>query len=76
MSSVTVSAKIPKSLKKRLDDYGIKVSEVVRRALDYEVKKAEESQLAEKLEKISGQLRGKISEKDVVKTVRAIREKE
>ena len=38
MSNTTVvSAKIPKSLKKQIDEYGINVSETVREALSREV---------------------------------------
>ncbi|MBS7626099.1 hypothetical protein KEJ51_03550 [Candidatus Bathyarchaeota archaeon] len=37
--SVTVSAKVPESLKKRLDELGINISETIREALTREVEK-------------------------------------
>ncbi|MEM3429381.1 MAG: hypothetical protein QXI59_02490 [Candidatus Bathyarchaeia archaeon] len=37
--SVTVSAKVPESLKKRLDELGINISETIREALNREVEK-------------------------------------
>lgn len=39
MSSVTISVRISKKLKEKIDRYGIKISEVVRKALEEEVRK-------------------------------------
>jgi len=38
MEYVTVSAKIPRKLKKLLDEYGIKPGPIIRKALEEEVK--------------------------------------
>ncbi len=73
MKSVTISAKVPAALKRKLERYRIKVSEVVRGALEQEVLKAEEHALTPKLEKIRSQLSGKLKREDFVMAVRASR---
>lgn len=74
VSSVTVSAKIPKRLKERLVKYRIQVSEVVRSALEEEVTKREEMELRAALRKLSRALKGSVSSRDVVAAVRSTRE--
>lgn len=74
MTTVTVSAKVPKELKRKIDEHRIRVSEIVRNALEKEVVAAEERRLKEKLRKVSERLRGKLSEKDIVAAVRSSRE--
>jgi len=73
MKSITISAKIPPALKRKLEHYKIKVSEVVRSALEQEVLRAEERALASRLEEISSQLSGKLRPEDLVLAVRASR---
>ena len=60
MGYVTVSAKIPRRLKELLDKYGVKPSQVIRRALEEEVRRRilaeielEAKRLREKLSHIS-----------------------
>ncbi len=73
-ASATVSAKIPKALKELLARYGVRVSEVVRSALEEEVLKREEMELRDALRTLSRSLKGKISPRDVVTAVRSTRE--
>ena len=74
MKPVTVSAKIPKDLREKLEKHGVKVSEVVRRALEEEVCALESRMLMKRLDEISVEIKGKISTEDVTKAVRASRE--
>jgi len=74
MKPATVSAKIPKDLRKKLEKHGVKVSEVIRRALEEEVLVLEERLLKRELDEASSVVRGKISEADIVRAVRAGRE--
>ena len=67
---VTVSAKIPKELRLKLAELGIKPSEVIRRALEAEVEKRTMALLKEKVEKAAGI----ISRIGVENWVRAVRE--
>jgi len=67
---VTVSAKIPKELRRKLAELGIKPSEVIRRALEAEVEKRTMTLLREKVEKAAGI----ISRIGVENWVRAVRE--
>ncbi len=73
-SSVTVSAKISKKLKESLAKHGVRVSEVVRNALQEEVTRREEIELREALHRLSRNLKGKVSTQDVVAAVRSTRE--
>ncbi|MFP3945940.1 MAG: hypothetical protein ACOC5L_03720 [Halobacteriota archaeon] len=47
----TVSAKVDQELKEKIAKYNIKVSKVIKRALEEEVKKEEEKELKEMLKK-------------------------
>ncbi|ADI31633.1 hypothetical protein [Staphylothermus hellenicus] len=69
MTSVTVSARIPRRLKEKLDRYGIKISEVIRRALEEEVKRRELEE-ARKASRDLGDLFSAISEKEIVEAIR------
>jgi len=74
MKPATVSAKISEDLREKLRKYGVKVSYVIERALEEEVAGIEERELKAKLDKVSSDLKGKVSEEDVVVAVRASRE--
>jgi hypothetical protein len=73
MKSVTISAKIPPALKRKLERHRIRVSEVVRVALEQEVSRAEERTLGSRLEEVSSQLSRKLRPEDIVLAVRASR---
>ena len=49
---VTVSAKIPKDLRERARKLGIRPSEIIKRALEEEVRKREMEELIKRLEEI------------------------
>lgn len=72
--STVISAKIPKNLKQKAKRYGVKIGELVRRALEEEVRKIEEKKLSENLDELSSMLRGHLTKDDIVKAVRSSRD--
>jgi len=70
---VTISAKVPAPLKRKLERYRIVGSEVVRTALEREVMKAEHNDLARRLDEIAAKLSTKLKPDDVVAAVRSSR---
>ena len=70
---VTVSAKVPYELKERASKLGINVNQLVRRALEEEVKRREREQLRVMAREAS-QILSKIPEGEVVKIIRESRE--
>jgi post-segregation antitoxin (ccd killing protein) len=72
--STVISAKVPKKLKEKAKRYGLKIGEVVRKALEEEVKKIEEEKLSKELKELSSSLKGRITKEDVVKAVRSSRD--
>jgi len=73
LSWVTVSAKIRRELYEKLKRYGIPVSEVIRKALEEEVRKREELEVREALRQAQEILR-KIPPEEIVSVVRSSRE--
>jgi len=73
LSWVTVSAKIRRELYEKLRRYGIPVSEVIRKALEEEVRKREELEVREALRQAQEILR-KIPPEEIVSVVRSSRE--
>ena len=73
LKSVTISAKVPAPLKRKLERYRIVGSEVVRTALEREVMKAEHNDLARRLDEIAAKLSTKLKPDDVVAAVRSSR---
>lgn len=71
--STVISAKIPKNLKQKAKRYGVKIGEVVRKALEEEVKRVEEKELSKDLDDLKGMLKDRIRKDDVVKAVRSSR---
>jgi len=70
----TVSAKIPKKLKELIEKYNIKPSQVIRRALEEEVRKRALEELEGRAKKLSKRL-GRISEEEIVRLIREDRER-
>ena len=70
---ITVSAKVKASLWERIKRFNINVSEVIRRALEEEVTKMEEMELAEELEEVSKVLSIHTDE-EIVDLIRSTRE--
>ena len=73
LKSATVSAKIPLSLKRKLQRYRISVSEVVRSALEHEIMRREEDDLANRLDEIQAKISTKLDSEDTAAAVRASR---
>ena len=73
MQCVTVSTKIPKQLKEKIQRLKIKPSKILRKALEDEVKKREVEELKLELAKLKPIL-DKISVEDIVKSVREDRD--
>ncbi len=71
--SVTVSTKVPKQLKEKIQRLKIKPSKILRKALEEEVKKREIEELKEEIKKIQPIL-DKISTQDTVKSIREDRD--
>ena len=72
-NQVTVSAKIPSELKKKLNELGVNVSGLMREALQSEVKRLERQRLR-KLAEDAGAILHKIPEDEIVESVRAGRD--
>lgn len=71
--SITVSTKIPKQLKEKIDRLKIKPSRLLRKAIEDEVKKRETEELKEEIDKLKPILE-KISVEDIVKSIREDRD--
>lgn len=71
--TTVVSAKIPDELRKKARIHHIKISTVVRKALEEEVRKIEEQNLSKDLDKIGSMLRKNVSSKEIVRAVRSSR---
>jgi len=73
MGFVTVSAKVRRELWEKLRSYGVNISEVIKRSLEEEIKKREEEEARRLLGKASKHLR-KLSEEEIIKSIRESRE--
>jgi antitoxin CcdA len=70
---VTVSTKIPKQLKEKMQSLKIKPSKILRKALEEEVKKREIEEIKEEINKLKPTL-DKINMEDIVKSIREDRD--
>lgn len=70
---VTISAKVEEELKKKLQDHGVSISEVVRKALQDELKRIEEEELKRSLAEASAVLKS-VKPERVVEVIRRSRE--
>ncbi|RLG52780.1 MAG: hypothetical protein DRO00_05085 [Thermoproteota archaeon] len=68
-----MSAKISEDLKRKIDELGISPSEVIRRALEEEVRRRTRELLKERLEEVSSIL-SKVGKEEWVKSIRETRE--
>ncbi len=73
VQDVTVSTKIPKQLREKIQHLKIKPSKIMRKALEDEVKKREVEELKEEINKLKPILE-KITMDDIVKTIREDRD--
>ena len=69
---VTVSTKVRRELWKKAKEYGVDVSEVLRNALEREIKEREREELERKLDAASRELR-KLDAEEVIREIRDIR---
>ncbi|MEM0016755.1 MAG: type II toxin-antitoxin system CcdA family antitoxin [Saccharolobus sp.] len=72
MKQITVSAKIRKDLYDKLKEYNVNISEIIRQALENEVRKVEEEKARASAEKIAREL--KIDPNEVAKLIREDRD--
>jgi hypothetical protein len=72
-NQVTVSAKIPSALKKKLNELGVNVSGFMRGALQSEVKRLERERLS-KLAEDAGAILQKIPPQEIIESIRASRD--
>ncbi|RLF10148.1 MAG: hypothetical protein DRJ62_05530 [Thermoprotei archaeon] len=70
---VTVSAKVPYELREKASKLGVNVNQLIRRALEEEVKRREVEQLKSVAQEVS-RILSKIPEEEVVKVIREGRE--
>jgi len=70
---VTVSTKIPKQLKEKIQRFKIKPSKILRKALEDEVKRREVEELKEEIKKLKPTLE-KVSMENIVKSIREDRD--
>ena len=70
---VSITVRIPDELKKELEDTGVKISEVTRKALENEVKRIQEQRAKEAAEKLSELLR-EIPDEEIIKATRETRD--
>ena len=71
MASITV--RIPDELKKQLEDTGVKISQVTRKALENEVKRIQELRAKEVAKRLS-QLLSEIPDEEIIKAIRETRD--
>ena len=72
MNSVTISVRIPRELKKKIDSYGIKISEVVRKALEEEVRRRELEEAVKAAEELR-ELFSRIPDEEIVRVIKEYR---
>lgn len=70
---ITVSAKVPKELKEKIRELSINISQLVRRAIEEEVKRREENKLRVLAAEASQSLR-KIPPEEITRVIRETRE--
>ena len=73
MTYVTISAKISKELYEKIKKYDIPISKVVRRALEEEVRAAEEEEIKKVFERI-GRILERIPSEEITNLIRESRE--
>jgi len=69
----TVSARIPQELKEKIDRYNVKTSEIIRSALEEEVRKKELEELKQQIKELQPVLK-KFTTEEVVRMIREDRD--
>jgi post-segregation antitoxin (ccd killing protein) len=70
MSYVTVSTKVKKEIVEKAKEYGLNISETLRKALEEEVRKKEIEWAIAKMEEISNKAKLKKEAKDLIREFR------
>lgn len=73
MKDATITVRIPRELKIKLNKYGVEISKIVREALEEEVKKRRIKELEIATRKL-GEFFAKIPDEEIVKSIRKMRE--
>ncbi|MEM2935474.1 MAG: hypothetical protein QXF32_03830 [Candidatus Thermoplasmatota archaeon] len=73
MDYAVVSAKIPKELKKKLEEYDIKVSKLIRKAISEEIRKIEMKKMEKEINNLRKIIK-KINSEEITKSIREDRE--
>jgi len=71
MASITV--RVPNELKRELEETGVKISEVTRRALENEVKRIREEKAREAARKLS-ELLSEVPDDEIIRAIRETRD--
>ncbi|MEM1998095.1 MAG: type II toxin-antitoxin system CcdA family antitoxin [Candidatus Bathyarchaeia archaeon] len=72
MSDVVISVRVPRELKKELKRHGVKISEVVRKALEEEVRRRKLKRLQETAAKL-GEFFAGIPDEEIIRSVKMAR---
>jgi len=67
--SIVISVRVPKWVKKKLEEYGINIADLVRKKLIEEINKIEEERLAIELEELKEKLENKIDPYELSKII-------
>lgn len=74
MAKTTISVRIPKKLKERLEKQSVNLSETMRKLLKDYVERLEKQNLAERLENLKERIGGKVDPQLIARLVREDRE--
>ncbi|MEM3089668.1 MAG: hypothetical protein QXY22_03785 [Candidatus Nitrosotenuis sp.] len=72
--SKVVSAKVPEELKKKADEYGIKIGVLLRESLEAKINAMERQNLSSKLDDLRSKVGSRIKKQDIIKAVRSSRD--
>jgi len=73
MKDTTITVRVPRKLKEELAKYGVNVSEILRRALEEEVRKRKREELKAAAAEL-GEFFSRIPDEEIVKSIRETRE--
>ena len=73
MKDTTITVRVPRKLKEELAKYGVNVSEILRRALEEEVRKRRHEELKAAAAEL-GEFFSRIPDEEIVKSIRETRE--
>ncbi|MCD6089749.1 type II toxin-antitoxin system CcdA family antitoxin [Candidatus Bathyarchaeota archaeon] len=73
MKDTTITVRVPRKLKEELAKYGVNVSEILRRALEEEVRKRKREELKAAAAEL-GEFFSRIPDEEIVKGIRETRD--